>query len=79
MSVHPLNAALKSFRRKKTAKPEGAYSVEDAAKRWGMSVDNARRTLSEMSHAGIVTEIKGSKINGAGIIQPCVYYKTKGS
>ena len=75
MSQHPLKAVLNAYKRQKTAKPDGSYAIEEAAKQWGVSLENARRTLTEMKQAGIVQEIKGSRVTAAGQIQPCIYYR----
>lgn len=77
MSQHPLTTALNDYRRAKTTKPAGVYSVEEASKRWKLSLEVTRRTLAEMKEAGIVEEVKGHKVDGQGRMAPCLFYRTK--
>jgi transposase len=79
MSKHPITAAADALRRIKTTKPAGTYSIQEIAKRLGVSVDSAKSQAAQMIEAGIAIPHKGNYIDGAGQVKPCVYYEFRPS
>jgi DNA-binding IscR family transcriptional regulator len=75
MSSHPIDVALNRYKKHASKKPDGTYSAEECQARWKMSPEATRKTLSDMKTAKLVAEVAGRKVNAAGQVVACVYYR----
>lgn len=77
--MHQIDKVLAEYKRVKTVRPPGTFTGEEAAARWKLTPDRARKQLNQMTRLGIVTETSGFRVNNGGAVIACTYYKLVGT